>query len=126
MNEGDHQVFGYYTIASSAVAYEHLPSRTGKKLPRHPVPVILLARLAVDQAMHGRRLGEILLIDALDARPDPSESLGIHAVEVDAIDLEAKAFYVKYGFTSLSDEELHLYLPIETIRTSFGKSSNHS
>ncbi|MGC8643297.1 MAG: GNAT family N-acetyltransferase [Isosphaeraceae bacterium] len=119
VKEGDQRVLGYYTLASSAVAYEHLPPESGKKLPRHPVLVILLARLAVDQTMRGQRLDEKLLVDALKRALELSESLGVHAVEVDAIDSEARNFYAKFGFTAPADRELHLYLPMETIRRSF-------
>jgi hypothetical protein len=113
---GDRQVFGYYTIASGAVAFEHLPAEAAQKLPRHPLPVVLVARLAVDRAVQGQRLGEKLLLDALARSVELSAELGIHAVVVDAIDRQAKAFYQKYRFISLLDSEFHLYLPITTIR----------
>lgn len=114
------RIFGYYTLASGAVPFESLPEGASKKLPRHPVPVVLLARLAVDTLARGQRLGEMLLIDALRRSLTLAERVGIHAVEVDAIDAEAKAFYEKFGFVGLPDQELHLYLPIATIRAAFG------
>jgi GNAT superfamily N-acetyltransferase len=113
----DCRVFGYYTIASGAVAFEHLPAEAARKLPRHPLPVVLVARLAVDRAVQGQRLGEKLMLDALARSVDLSDELGIHAVVVDAIDRQAKAFYQKYRFIPLLDSEFHLYLPITTIRT---------
>jgi GNAT superfamily N-acetyltransferase len=109
------QVIGFYTLAAGGVSFEHLPSDAARKLPKHPVPVVLLARLAVDQAAQGRGLGEGLLLDALQRTLDLSSSLGVHAVEVDALNDRAAAFYRKYGFTPLLDEALHLYLPISTI-----------
>lgn len=114
------RVLGYYTLASGAVPFGSLPGGVAKRLPKHPVPVVLLARLAVDTIDRGQRLGEMLLIDALRRSLALAELLGIHAVEVDAIDAEAKTFYEKYGFVGLPDQELHLYLPITTIRDSFG------
>jgi predicted GNAT family N-acyltransferase len=113
----DPQVFGYYTIASSAVAFDHLPAEAAQKLPRHPLPVVLVARLAVDRAVQGQRLGEKLMLDALARSLELSDELGIHAVVVDAIDQQAKAFYQKYRFIPLLDSEFHLYLPITTIHT---------
>jgi GNAT superfamily N-acetyltransferase len=113
----DPQVFGYYTIASGAVSFEHLPSGAAKELPRHPVPVVLVARLAVDRAVQGQRLGEKLLLDALARSLELSDDVGIHAVVVDAIDQQAKAFYEKYRFIPLIDSEFHLYLPITTARS---------
>jgi predicted GNAT family N-acyltransferase len=113
---GDPQVFGYFTLASSSVRFVNLPAELAKKLPRHPVPVVLLARLAVDQTVRGQRLGEILLLDALDRCATLANNLGVHAVEVQAIDDEARSFYQKYGFAPLIDDRLHLILPIATVR----------
>ncbi len=117
VHPGDKQVLGYYTLASSAIPFQNLPETSARKFPRHPVPVILLARLAVDQSVQGKRLGEGLLVDALRRSLGLADKLGIHAVEVDAIDRQAKAFYEKYGFVSLLDNEFHLFLPIATIQS---------
>jgi GNAT superfamily N-acetyltransferase len=117
----DPEVFGYYTIASGAVAFEHLPGEAAKRLPRHQVPVVLVARLAVDRAVQGQRLGEKLLLDALARSLELSRDLGIHAVVVDALDQQAKAFYQKYLFIPLLDSEFHLYLPIATAHILFAK-----
>ena len=118
--EGEDRVLGYYTLAAGSVAFQHLPDNVVSKLPRHPVPVVLLARLAVDQSGHGRGLGEGLLIDALKRSLDLSTRLGNHAVEVGALDESASALYRRYGFVALLDNPLHLYLPIATIDSAFG------
>jgi predicted N-acetyltransferase YhbS len=112
---GEKRVVGYYTLAATAVAFEHLPGNVGRKLPKHPVPAILLARLAVDQTAQGRKLGEALLVDALQRSLELSEQLGVYGVVVDAADDSAANFYRKYGFTPLLDHPLHLYLPLSTI-----------
>jgi GNAT superfamily N-acetyltransferase len=113
------KVAGYYTLASSSVAFETLPASTSKKLPRHPIPVVLLGRLAVDEKWRGTGLGRRLLVDALERCLGLGERLGVHAIEVDAIDDEAKRFYKKYGFVSLGDNDRHLYLPLTTIERAF-------
>ena len=118
--EGKTRVIGYYTLAAGAVSFERLPIEASRKLPKHPVPVILLARLAVDQSAQGKRLGEGLLLDALQRALDASGSLGAYAVEVHAIDDSAVAFYVKYGFAPLLDNPKHLYLPLATIEKELG------
>jgi GNAT superfamily N-acetyltransferase len=118
----DKKVYGYYTLASGAVPFQNLPSAIGKKLPKHPIPVALLGRLAVDRVAQGRGLGEELLIDSLRRCLDLSDKIGIFAVEVLAIDAEAKRFYVKYGFVPLLDNDHHLYLPIKTIEHELRKS----
>ena len=113
--QGEQRVRGYYTLAAGAVAFEHLPTVASTKLPKHPIPVILLARLAVDLSAQGQGLGEKLLLDALQRSLDLSDKLGAHAVEVDALDDSAISFYVKYGFSPLLDNPRHLYLPLATI-----------
>jgi GNAT superfamily N-acetyltransferase len=115
VNSGEKRVIGYYTLAAGAVTFEHLPTESSRKLPKHPIPVILLARLAVDHSAQGQRLGEGLLLDALRRSLDLSDSLGAYAVEVDAIDDSAVAFYVRYGFAPLLDHPRHLFLPLTTI-----------
>jgi GNAT superfamily N-acetyltransferase len=117
---GETRVCGYYTLASGAVSFDHRPEASARKLPRHPVPVALLARLAVDQAVQGRGLGEALLVDALRRCLELADGLGIHAVEVHAIDEQARTFYEKYGFVPLLDHRLHLFLPVATIRDGLG------
>jgi ribosomal protein S18 acetylase RimI-like enzyme len=119
---GERRVLGFYTIASGAVAFDAVPAEIARKLPQHPVPVVLIARLAVDRTTQGQRMGEKLLLDALARSLELSDPLGIHAVVVDAIDQVAKAFYQKYQFIPLLDNEFHLYLPISTIRDVLGKA----
>lgn len=123
VHPGDKRVWGYYTLAAGAVPFQNLLSSIAKSLPRHPVPVILLARLAVTQEVQGQGLGKLLLIDALQRCLDLAEDLGIFAVEVDALYTQAKDFYLKFGFTSLLDNHLHLYLPLATIEAAFKKKA---
>ena len=105
------RVVGYYTISSSAVAFDVVP----ENLPRHPVPVALVGRLAVDKIARSQRLGETLLIHALRSAQRAAKIVGMYAVVVDALDESAKRFYGKYGFNELTDDHLHLYLPMKAI-----------
>ncbi len=118
--KGGKYVLGYYTLAAGSVSFDHLPLSTSRKLPKHPVPVILLARLAVDQSVQGMRLGEGLLLDSLQRSLDISAGLGVYAVEVKAIDAAAARFYRKYAFARLLDDPLHLFLPITTVEEQLG------
>jgi GNAT superfamily N-acetyltransferase len=113
---GTSRVAGYYTLASGSIAFQNLPTEAARKLPRHSVPSVILARLAVDRTAQGQGLGETLLIDAFRRTLDLSGTLGIHAVEVDAIDEQARAFYEKYGFVPLTGQPMRLYLPVATTR----------
>ena len=95
-----------------------LPENLRKHLPRHPVPVVHLGRLAVCQSAQRQGLGETLLMDALNRTLSIADSdLGIHAVEVVAIDDKAVSFYSSYGFQSLLDDSQHMYLSIKIIRS---------
>jgi GNAT superfamily N-acetyltransferase len=112
----DSRVLGYSTLASGAIDPGSLPAKQARNLPRHAVPVVLLARLAVDQGLHGKGLGAFLLRDALARSLELGQQLGIHAVVVDAVDAGAKAFYERFGFLPLTDAPLRLFLPLSTIR----------
>lgn len=112
-DDPDH-VLGYYTLSSGAVSFEALPMKAG--LPRYPAPVIVLGRLAVDGTMQGQGIGEALLLDALDRASHVAEQIGIHAIEVNALNQGVKRFYAKHGFVELLDDPLHLYLPLKVLR----------
>lgn len=114
------EVLGYYTLAAGAVAFQNIPASSGRKLPLHPVPVVLLARLAVDSKFQGKKIGEGLLLDALQRSLDLSGQIGVHAIEVIAIDKSAAAFYGKFGFVPLLDDPLHLFLPIASVEALLG------
>lgn len=110
------RVVGYYALASHRVRFEALPDDQARGLPKIDVPVILLGRLAVDQTMQGKGLGSFLLIDALRRALQVAREIGIRAVEVDAADDGARAFYLKYDFVPLLDGANHLYSPMHVIR----------
>lgn len=109
---GDPHIYGYYTIASGTIQFDVIP----EKLPRYPIPVVHLGRLAVDQAAKGQGLGKALLADALTRAGAIALQLGIYAVEVYALNETAKEFYLKFGFTPLLDDEKHLYISLKKLR----------
>ena len=118
----DRRVCGYYTLVSSSLLLATLPDKLAKRLPKHPVPVALLARLAVDRSQQGKGLGKELVLDALDRCASLSHEMGIHAVEVHAIDETAQTFYQRFGFEPLKDQGRHLYLLIDSIHRSLGEA----
>lgn len=113
---GDARILGYYALSAGSVAFELVPEELKNRLPRYPIPVAHIGRLAVDRSMQGRGLGEELLIDALARIARVGDEVGIHAVEVVAINDSARRFYLKYGFTPLYDDEQHLYLSMSVVR----------
>lgn len=112
VSEGAVASSGYYSISSGSIAFEPVP----ENLPRHPVPIVLLGRLAVDRRFQSQGVGGLLLVDALRRAQRAADELGIYAVAVEALSDRAKSFYVKFGFRALTDDRLHLYLPIKVVR----------
>ena len=112
------EIAGFYTLSSSSVRLSDWPDSVRKKLPRYPlVPVTLLGRLAVSRSHRGHRLGERLLIDALQRCHAASRVVGSVAVIVDAKDTDIASFYARYGFVAFPDQPLRLFLPTKTIDT---------
>ena len=93
----EHRVFGYYAIAAGAVSHADATTTTRRNMP-DPVPVMVLARLAVDVRAQGLKLGAGLLQDAVRRVLVVSENAGVRALLVHAIDERAKQFYEHYGF----------------------------
>lgn len=104
------KVHGFYSLTVGQVARDEAPERMGKGLARHPIPVMILARLAVDRSWMGRGLGAALLKDALRRTAAAADIAGIRAVVVHAKDEGARRFYVHFDFTPFEREPFHLYL----------------
>ena len=90
------------------------------KLPRYPVPVLRIGRLAVDRLAQGRQFGQEQTRFALKPALEVAERVGIHAVIVDAKDEGARAFYERLGFVPFNDAPLSLFLPVATLRRASG------
>ena len=114
------RVLGYYTLAPSHFEFAEAPEKLLKGLPKHPLPSLLLARLAVDQSNRGQGLGKRLLFDAFDRCLRVAREVAFRAVEVEAIDDAAAAFYAKYGFLPFPSNPHHLAIAIETIEEALG------
>jgi len=108
-------VVGYFTLAAGRLSVNVLPDR-GKLPARMPLPTTLLARLAVDRTWQGQGIGAALLAYALRIAVQGAESIASAVIEVDAKDDVAREFYSRFGFRSLTDDRLHMYLPMETAR----------
>ncbi len=106
------KVCGYYTISSGSVDFDNLP----ENMPRYPVPIIDLGRLAVDKTARGEGLGSLLFLDALRRSLKIADELGVYAVEINALNEQAKKFYQKFGFRELNGDRFHLYLTVKLIR----------
>lgn len=112
------RVVGFYSLAYGSVSLDEAPQTVRSGLPRHPVPIILLARLAVDLSEQGRGLGAALLKDALLRALQAAEIAGLRAMLVHAKDDSAKRFYEKFGFEPSPIDEYHLFLKLADIVSS--------
>jgi GNAT superfamily N-acetyltransferase len=112
----DQEVIGYYSLAAGAVEYEHAPERITKGLAHHPVPIALLARLAVDQKWQKRGVGAGLLKDATLRIIQAADSLGIRALAVHAKEDTAKTFYEHFDFISSKVDPYLLMILLKDLR----------
>ncbi len=110
------RVVGYYSLAFGSIEHQAASPRVRKGLARHPIPIMLLARLAVDTAEQGRGVGKGLLKDALLRTMQAADIGGLRALIVHAKETEAKMFYEKFGFESSPLDPFHLMLLLKDIR----------
>lgn len=109
-------VIGYHTLSVGEVKYEGAPARLTKGLARHPVPVMLLARLAVDRRWQGQRVGESLLKDAMLRTLQAADIAGIRAFTVHAKDENARRFYERFDFVPSPTDPMHLFVLLKDVR----------
>jgi GNAT superfamily N-acetyltransferase len=106
----DLRVLGYYSLAAGSVSHDEAPDRVKKGLARHPISVILLARLALDVSIHGKGVGSALVKDALVRTAQAAETIGARALLVHAKDDEARTFYEHFNFEASPSDPYHLLL----------------
>lgn len=111
-----YQVVAYYTILFGGIAWEDAPEHVRKGLGKYPIPVMMLARLAVDKGWAGKGLGNSLLLDAVERALAASEIAGLRAVVVDAKDEAAKRFYGKRGFRPWPVDSNRLFVTIPELK----------
>jgi GNAT superfamily N-acetyltransferase len=114
---GDGRVYGYYTLVAGQLDHREATAETSKGLPRRfPIPVAILARLAIDVGSQGQEIGAALLNDALTRVIHASEQVAVRAVVVHAVDENASSFYKRFGFLGLRATPQTLMTTIPTLR----------
>jgi predicted N-acetyltransferase YhbS len=116
----DDRVVGYFAIAPHTIDRDHLSKKSGRGAPRH-IPAILLAKLALDEALHGQRLGSELLVAALDTIVDAARRAGGKFVVVDAIDETAATFYAHHEFEPMPSSPLRFTQKLSTVAKALGQ-----
>ena len=111
------ELLGYYSLVVGQVEYDQAPERLKKGLAHHPVPIMLLARLAISVAWQGKGLGSGLLKDAMLRTIQAADIAGIRAFAVHAKDGEAKSFYEHFDFVASPTDPYHLFRLMKDIRT---------
>jgi GNAT superfamily N-acetyltransferase len=114
-------VYGYYSLAAGSVAHSEATERAKKGLARHPIPVILPVRLAVDISLQGKGLGSALLKDALLRTAQAANTIGARALLVHAKDDSAKGFYEHFDFEPSPSDPYHLLLIMKDLRRIVGE-----
>lgn len=110
------QIIGFYTLVVGSVSYDDAPERLKKGLARHPVPLMILARLAVSEIWKGKGVGKGLLKDAMLRTVQAADIAGIRAIVAHAKDESARSFYEYFGFLASPTDPLHLYFLVKDIK----------
>ena len=116
-------ICSFYSVAPSSISRETLPVKMAKKLPRYPIPVFLLAQLAVHKEFHNSGLGQISLIKALNYLWEVNHHMRAYAVVVDCLTVSAQRFYAKYGFKILCGHNgrIRMFLAMKTVEQLFSQ-----
>lgn len=121
--EQDGRVVGYFALAAGQIERASASARVGAGMPRHPIPVVLLARLGVDESVQNRGLGAFLLADAMRRAASAATAIGVRALIVHAKDESARQFYLRFGFTASPTDRLHLMLLMKDLRASLNEAT---
>lgn len=110
------RVVGYYALTVATLERDEATGRASRGMPRHPIPAMLLARLAVDESVQEEGIGAMLLADAMQRTLLVAEETGIRLLLVHAVNEEARSFYLDYGFEASASDPMNLQLLIKDIR----------
>ena len=114
------RVVGYYALASGAIVHASVPGKFRRNMP-DPIPVAVLARLAVDRGRQGHGLGRAMFRDAARRVAHAADTIGIRGIVVHALSDEARRFYVALGFDPCPGEGMTLVVTLGDIRASLGE-----
>lgn len=110
------KVVGYYSLVVGSVTHDDAPERLKKGIPRHPVPIVFLARLAIDRTFQCQGLGAALLVDSIRRVFQIADLAGVRALAVHAKDENARRFYEHFGFVPFPEQPLTLYCLLKDLR----------
>lgn len=125
LSNGKYPIRAFFTVAPGSISKKKLSKALARKLPHYPVPVFLLAQLAIHLKYHNQGLGKITLIRALEYLWDINSNMRAYAVIVDCLNKKVERFYSKYGFEILCihDGKTRMFMPMKTVAQLFEQSS---
>ena len=112
----DDTVIGFYSLVVGEVSYDDAPDRLTKGLARHPLPIMLLARMGVAVGWQGKKVGAGLVRNAMQRTLQAADIAGVRALAVHAKDEEAQAFYRHFDFIESPTDPLHLFILVKDLR----------
>ena len=121
LSNNKYPICSYFTVTPSSIKKTSLPAKQAKKLPHYPVPVFLLAQLAVHKDWQGQNLGKITLIKALEFLWEINSQMCAFAIVVDCLNEKVEQFYTKYGFQILYSKngKTRMFIPMKTVAELF-------
>ena len=117
VEEGQLTILGYVTVSMGHIEFDHADPAVTARLPRYPIPVIRVGKLATDIKFQGRGIGSLLLAFAARMAISTADKVGCYALELEAADDNVFQYYLKKGFLPLQVGSLRLYQPVETLRS---------
>jgi GNAT superfamily N-acetyltransferase len=121
MVDAARQILGYYTLSAYSIRVVELPPELAKKLPKYPlIPATMLGRLAVSEDHRGKKLGTLLLMDALHRSWKTAKDIASLGVIAEAIGDVARTFYLHHEFRPLPEHPRKLFVAMVTVETVFG------
>ncbi len=112
------RVVGYHALTLASISHDEATERAAKGMPRHPIPAVLLARLAVDRSVASRGLGAFLLRDAMIRTVAVSEEAGTRLMLAHALNEAAASFYLHFGFEASPSDPKNLQMLVKDIEAS--------
>jgi GNAT superfamily N-acetyltransferase len=110
------RVVGYHALSLASIEHVDATDRGRKGTPQHPIPAMLLVRLAVDKTVQGKGIGAFLLRDAMSRALSVAEQAGMRLLLVHALNDQARAFYEHFGFEPSPSDAMNLQLLVKDIR----------
>ena len=115
IDDDTQQVRGFYCLSSTSIGFDGVDAVLTQRLPRYPLPCVVIGRFAVDQTAQGRGIGKVLLAHALKQVSKVAQIIGVNFIVIHAKDQKAMEFYQRFGFISLTSNPLTLIYPVSEI-----------